>query len=71
MEIPRKIHIKHQIENGASIIQIYARWAGLVEKKNTSKYIYDPTLEIVEYVKSLNVPVICFPREINSQCPKR
>ena len=59
-----KIHIKNQVKSGASIIQIFDSWAGLVEKKNISKYIYDPTLEIVEYVKSLNVPVICFPREI-------
>ena len=27
-------------------------------------YVYGPTLEIVNYVKSLKVPVICFPREI-------
>ena len=59
-----KIHIKNQVENGASIIQIFDSWAGLVEEKNISKYIYDPTSEIVEYVKSLNVPAICFPREI-------
>ena len=59
-----KIHIKNQVKSGASIIQIFDSWAGLVEKKNISKYIYDPTLEIVEYVKSLNVPAICFPREI-------
>ena len=59
-----KIHIKNQVKSGASIIQIFDSWAGLVEEKNISKYIYDPTLEIVEYVKSLNVPVICFPREI-------
>ena len=59
-----KIHIKNQVENGASIIQIFDSWAGLVEEKKISKYIYDPTLEIVEYVKSLNVPIICFPREI-------
>ena len=29
------------------------------------KYIYDPTSKLVEYIKSLNVPVICFPRGIN------
>ena len=59
-----KIHIKNQVKSGASIIQIFDSWAGLVEEKKISKYIYDPTLEIVEYVKSLNVPIICFPREI-------
>ncbi len=59
-----KIHIKNQIKNGAEIIQIFDSWAGLVNEKDISKYIYDPTSSIVEYVKSLNIPVICFPRNI-------
>jgi uroporphyrinogen decarboxylase len=59
-----KLHINHQIKNGASIIQIFDSWAGLIEEKNLPSYIYEPTLEIVNYVKSLKVPVICFPREI-------
>ena len=61
-----KIHIKNQIKNGASVIQIFDSWAGLVEDKKLSKYIYDPTLDIVEYVKTLNTPVICFPRNIKN-----
>ena len=61
-----KIHIKNQIKNGASIIQIFDSWAGLVEEKKLSKFIYDPTLEIVEYVKTLGTPVICFPRNIKN-----
>ena len=59
-----KIHIKNQIENGANVIQIFDSWAGLLEKKDLPNYIYTPTLNLVEFVKSLNVPVICFPREI-------
>tara|TARA_B100000575_G_scaffold186675_1_gene150363 strand:- start:22 stop:801 length:780 start_codon:yes stop_codon:yes gene_type:complete len=59
-----KIHIKNQINNGAQIIQIFDSWAGLLENNNLHKYIYQPTLNLVEYVKSLNVPVICFPRGI-------
>ena len=61
-----KIHIKNQIENGANIIQIFDSWAGLLEEKDLPNYIYAPTLNLVEYVKSLNVPVICFPREIKN-----
>ncbi len=61
-----KIHIKHQINNGAQIIQIFDSWAGLVEQKNLQNYIYKPTLSLVEYVKSLNTPVICFPRGIKN-----
>ncbi len=59
-----KIHIEQQVKNGASIIQIFDSWAGLVDEKDMSEYIYMPTLEIVNYVKSLNVPVICFPKGI-------
>jgi len=59
-----KTHIKYQIKNGAGVIQIFDSWAGLVNKNDISKYIYNPTLSIVEYVKSLGVPVICFPRNI-------
>ena len=59
-----KIHIKNQINNGADTIQIFDSWAGLVNKKDLPKYIYDPTSKLVEYIKSLNVPAICFPRGI-------
>ena len=59
-----KIHIKNEIDNGANIIQIFDSWAGLLEKKDLPNYVYTPTLNLVEYVKSLNIPVICFPREI-------
>ena len=61
-----KIHIYNQIQNGATIIQIFDSWAGLLEEKELNKYIYEPTLRIVNYVKSLNVPVICFPRGIKN-----
>ena len=61
-----KIHIKHQIENGAQIIQIFDSWAGLLNEKDLQNYIYKPTLNLVEYVKSFNIPVICFPRNIKN-----
>ncbi len=61
-----KIHIKNQIENGANIIQIFDSWAGLLEERDYPNYIYTPTLNLVDYVKSLNVPVICFPRQIKN-----
>jgi len=62
----QKIHIKKQVENGASIIQIFDSWAGLIDEEKKDKYIYQPTKEIVEYTKSLNVEVICFPRNIKT-----
>ena len=61
-----KIHIKNQIDNGANVIQIFDSWAGLLDEKDLPNYIYTPTLNLVNYVKSLNVPVICFPREIKN-----
>ena len=59
-----KIHIKNQIESGAEIIQIFDSWAGLLKEDDLNKYVFNPTHELVNYVKSLNVPVICFPRGI-------
>ena len=61
-----KIHIKNQIENGANIIQIFDSWAGLLEEKDLPNYIYIPTLNLVNYIKTFNIPVICFPRGIKN-----
>ena len=61
-----KVHIKNQINNGAEIIQIFDSWAGLLEEKDYDFYIYNPTCSLVEFTKSLNVPVICFPRNIKN-----
>ncbi len=61
-----KIHIKQQIKNGATIIQIFDSWAGLLDENKISEYIYHPTLNLVNYIKTFNIPVICFPREIKN-----
>ena len=61
-----KIHIKNQIDSGANVIQIFDSWAGLLEERLLPDYIYAPTLNLVNYIKSLNTPVICFPREIKN-----
>ena len=61
-----KVHIKNQIDNGAEVIQIFDSWAGLLNEKDLPNYIYIPTLNLVEYVKSLNTPVICFPKGIKN-----
>ena len=61
-----KIHIKNQIKNGATIIQIFDSWAGILKERDLPNYVYEPTLNLVNYVKSLNVPVICFPRGIKN-----
>ena len=61
-----KVHIKNQISNGAEIIQIFDSWAGLLEDKDFDFYIYNPTRSLIEFTKSLNVPVICFPKGIKN-----
>ena len=61
-----KVHIKNQIDNGAQVIQIFDSWAGILNEKDLPNFVYIPTLNLVNYVKSLNVPVICFPRGIKN-----
>ena len=61
-----KLHIKNQVDNGAEVIQIFDSWAGLLNEKDLPNYVYIPTLNLVEYTKSLNIPVICFPRGIKN-----
>jgi len=61
-----KLHIDQQIRSGATVIQIFDSWAGLLEEKDLPNYVYIPTLNLVDYVKSLNVPVICFPRGVKN-----
>ena len=39
-----KIHIKQQVNNGVTIIQIFDSWAGLLKEKDLPKYVYEPTL---------------------------
>ncbi len=58
------IHAEKQIEAGADIIQIFDSWAGLLPKSELINYCYTPTLKVVDYIKSLKVPVICFPKGI-------
>ena len=38
----------------------------MLNEKDLPNYVYIPTLNLVEYTKSLNVPVICFPRGIKN-----
>ena len=59
-----KIHIEHQINNGATIIQIFDSWAGLLNEKDYEKYIYKPTKDLVDFVRSKKIPAICFPKGI-------
>ena len=61
-----KIHIEQQIKNGSTVIQIFDSWAGLLNKKDLFDYVYNPTLKLVNHIKSLGIPVICFPKGIKN-----
>ena len=61
-----KVHILNQVKSGATVIKIFDSWAGLLDEKHLEELVYLPTREIVEYTKSLNIPVICFPRNIKN-----
>ena len=60
------LHTKEQIKAGADIIQIFDSWAGLLPKDKLSEYCYIPTSKIVKNIKSLQTPVICFPKGIGN-----
>jgi len=61
-----KLHIEQQIKSGATVIQIFDSWAGLLKDEDLPNYVYIPTLNLVDHVKSLNIPVICFPRGVKN-----
>ena len=61
-----KVHILNQVKSGATVIKIFDSWAGLLDEKYLDELVYFPTQEIVKYTKSLNIPVICFPRNIKN-----
>ena len=61
-----KIHIEAQIENGASIIQIFDSWAGLLPEKDLEYFVYKPTKSLVDFVRQKKVLSVCFPRNINN-----
>tara|TARA_B100001989_G_scaffold97724_1_gene68213 strand:- start:3395 stop:4393 length:999 start_codon:yes stop_codon:yes gene_type:complete len=60
-----KLHVKNQVESGATIIQIFDSWAGLINR-DFEKFLYEPTISLVEYTKNLGASVICFPRNIKN-----
>ena len=61
-----KIHIEAQIKSGASIIQIFDSWAGLLPEKDLEYYVYKPIKSLVDFIRQKKTVSICFPRNINS-----
>ncbi len=61
-----KIHIEAQIKNGASIIQIFDSWAGLLPEKELNYFVYKPIKSLVDFIREKKKISICFPRNINN-----
>ena len=61
-----KIHIEAQIKNGASIIQIFDSWAGLLPEKDLEYFVYKPIKSLVDFIRQKKSISICFPRNINN-----
>ena len=61
------IHIKNQIEAGADVVQVFDSWAGLIPDSKINEYCYKPNKKIVDFCKSKEIPVICFPKGIKEK----
>ena len=61
-----KIHIEAQIQSGASIIQIFDSWAGLLPEKDLEYFVYKPTKSLVDFIRQKKTISVCFPRNINN-----
>ena len=61
------IHIENQINSGANVIQIFDSWAGFIKDEDFENYCINPNLKIVDFCKSKNIPVICFPKGIGEK----
>ena len=61
-----KIHIEAQIKSGASIIQIFDSWAGLLPEKDLEFFSYKPIKSLVDFIRQKKSISICFPRNINN-----
>ena len=61
-----KIHIEAQIKNGASIIQIFDSWAGLLPEKDLEYFVYNPIKSLVDFIRQKKTISICFPRNITN-----
>ena len=61
-----KIHIEAQIKSGASIIQIFDSWAGLLPEKDLEYFVYKPIKSLVDFIRQKKKISICFPRNIDN-----
>ena len=65
-----KLHIIHQKNAGADIIQIFDSWAGLIKEENLDEYCFTPNKNLVNFCKDNKIPVICFPKGLKENYKK-
>ena len=58
-----KIHIESQISNGASIIQIFDSWAGLLPDKDLEYFVYKPIKNLVDFIRQKKSNINLFSKE--------
>ena len=61
------LHIKNQINAGSDVVQVFDSWAGMLEKRDLQDFCFQPNHEIVSFCNNNKVPVICFPKGINTE----
>jgi len=59
-------HIENQVDAGADAIQIFDSWAGFILPEDLQKYCYIPNLKIVNFCKEKKIPVMCYPKGLNT-----
>ena len=62
-----KLHIIHQKEAGAEIIQIFDSWAGLIKEGELDEYCFNPNRSLVKFCNENEIPSICFPKGLKNK----
>ena len=65
-----KLHILHQKEAGAQIVQIFDSWAGLIEEDCLEEYCFTPNKSLVDFCRDHKIPSICFPKGLKDKYKK-
>lgn len=60
------IYLKHQVEAGAQLVQIFDSWAGFLNPQDFHRYCFLPVRKIIaDFRKIADAPVIYFPKGAN------
>jgi uroporphyrinogen decarboxylase len=62
-------YAEQQVEAGADCIQVFDSWAGALSVTDYRQYCLAPTIELIQRIKALGVPVIYFGVDTASMLP--